>query len=405
MALTLSRWIMGVTLACAVATTVLAVRDDRERRERSYQPESAPSRAVARVHREYALTHQRWRSLARRDSIVGSLVAGASPASHGPEFRSGGGIAPQTSAAIERLARRQWSSLGIDSSKSRVVVAVVREHREASDLPSPWRGALAFDYLLPPSAPAGSCVAVIVLGTTTDAAASPAVLARMLGDPEFTPLLLGPCAFYARFGEPGTPMERWLASRGFDLAFVPDWTPSRGAGSHLGPGRPQWRRRTSGSRSDDSWTMPGEVIVDGGVRACLGGDVARCEGMVLSMTSHPLARAPRGSAPWDGVVRRRTMYDARNVAAVADYLSDLATYVGPERFAAIWGAPSSVATAMADVTGMTIGDWTREWLLAYGITAPQVGAEVGWGEMALILVSIIASLGIAVTVASRRQVG
>lgn len=387
MAMTIPRWIMGVSIGCAAVVAVMAIRGDRPERAYWVQRGTPEALAANRATRQYRRAYQEWRAIARRDSIVASLSARPAAVAESLVVRGSTGVSRETVAHVERLVRRQASGLGIDRARARVTIAVVTEARSPVDLPAADRGGLAFDYIVPPSAPPGSCVVVVVLRASDASTASEARITRMLGDVAYTSALLGPCGFFARFGAPGPAMERWLMSRGYDLARTPNWRLIRSGGSR-DVGDRSWRRRREHEYFSEAMAP--------GVRACVAGRIQACEAMV--------AEQPPGESGTPGLLIRRSIYDGTGSSSIVDYLSDLVSYAGADRVAPLWTGEASTL-AFSDAAGESIGEWTRRWLLAYYPSRPRIGPGIGIGELAVALAGLLASIGVAVLVASRRQVG
>jgi hypothetical protein len=400
MALTLPRWIMTTVLACAAITTAAIVSADRERPARPASDELPEVRARSRAWLQYVRAHRRWRSLARRDSILPTFSGRIGPAAGAPVIRAGSGISAPTVAALDRLVRRQWRALAIDSARYPVAIAIVREPRAEPGLPSVTRGTVGFDYLIPASGSSAPCVTVVIMGNRHADSASRRVLDQILAHGDVAPFLLGPCAFYARFGEPGPAMAEWIAARQYDLVSAPDWSVAaddadRPAGAVLEQVEPNWRRHRlprwdqfGYSAYSEDWTSPRS-------RACLAGETDACAAIVAPPAGDPHAIA--------GLASRHALYRIRSAFTADDYLSDLVSYVGPERFAQLWRSSETVSTAIMNVTGSSLGEWTHRWGLAYYFEPLQVGPHVTPVEAAAAVALMLAGVAIACAVAQARQ--
>jgi hypothetical protein len=395
MALTLSRWIMAVAVGCAAITAAVIVRDGREREARVSAERSAESRALARTRLQYRRTHQRWRSLARRDSIVAAREGRRSSRAGELVVVAGAGLGSEVRAAIERLARRQWHALRIDSARVPTTVAMVREwERDSSIADVVSRGLVSFDYIVPTDA-SPECIVVVVVGSDlADDRRLAAAIGRRLTDPDYTPFVLGPCAFHARFGRPGASVERWLASRGHDLVSTPAWSPD--AVDHGADWT--WRRYSVARDAEHA----GPYFVDfssrwetPAARACLHGDLETCNQFVAPGALRPERTAVTTRQRWGG--------GGTSAFAPETYLSDLVSYLGPDRFSELWTTTGSVATAIHGVTGMTPGEWTRRWGLAFYGGHEVRGAGISRWESVAVLAVTAAAACVACAIAQRRQ--
>ena len=206
---------------------------------------------------------------------------------------------------------------------------------------------------------------------------------------------LGPCAFLAAWGTPGSAVRRWLARRNYDLATFPGWDRERSMQS-------QWVsvRLASEANTPPTWYWPavyGHPITAIG---CLAGRATSCRAAVLSGA---------GDSFDDSVPRllsNQGWYWLRNERLVVGdrYLSDVAREVGHERFLRFWNSPEPVDTALAAALKMPVGEWTRRWERRIVPPLP-LGPAAPMGASILGILLGAAAVFLVARGAARRQVG
>jgi len=244
-------------------------------------------------------------------------------------------------------------------------------------------------YLFPDSSDRTTCVALIPAAWrwTPTLAVQPPVRSQEVQD--WLRTGLGPCAFYAVYGAPGRGVRHWLATRGYDLARVPQWDRER-------PLRPQ----DSFVRYQERWWWGSIYQFPVTAIGCLAGRTTSCRAAVLS-----------GAAEWTGDSLPRFLesdprgwWRGQRVIHSDRYLADVAREVGHERFLRFWNSPEPVDTALGAVLKMPVGEWTERWQrrfvprLPLGPAAPFSATVLGLllGGAAVIVIAFSAT---------RRQVG
>ena len=280
-------------------------------------------------------------------------------------------IKARVAAALDTV----WRELGLGVSKVAVGVVVDfwRVPRTGTDS-TPKVPSGSVGYLLPDSTDRATCVALIPAWYWTRG------LTRQLE--EWLARGLGPCAFVARWGVPGTPVREWMARRHYDLADLPSWGP-------------EWSHQPEASwimNRSTGWfwgAVYGHPIAAIG---CLAGRAHSCRTAVLSDSPPRLLDA---TVSW--------WRDERLVQGWR-YLGDVAREVGYDRFLRFWNSSEPVDTALAAALKMPIGEWTARWerrflpRLPLGAAAPVSAAVLG------ILLSG-AAVALVARGAKRRQVG
>jgi hypothetical protein len=374
MALTMTRWIGAAAFACALIATA-SLRGDHT--PPSKAPPSADTLRLRQLRQQIAQTARRWEALERRDSVLARI----------PERGDARGLAPllaidprlpkEHRLIIERAIHRHWASLGIDSARIPVTVAVVIDTAASPD----WRGGrggeLAYDYLLPTAARTGrdrGCIAIItVQAGQLVTPGSQRRFTRLVATPKLASSLLGPCAFLARFGTPGAEIDRWLRSRSYEIASIPQWSSLALADS--GPVGERWRLANAGLPTSAAvmWLSPDAV-------GCTAGEIDRCRSTM---------EAPAGSdsTPPGGLIVVQARRDQHWGPMSSRYLADLVTALGPERFERFWRSELAPDDALRAVARMPLDVWTQQW--AVGLLGEQ---RIG---PALSLIELIGALTVA----------
>jgi len=205
------------------------------------------------------------------------------------------------------------------------------------------------------------------------------------------PALLGPCAYYARFGPPGRAVDEWLRHGGAALAITsPTYPPpvrsrpmpDRGLGLFM---------LMEGS---DWWSVDQRLDFPLALNACRDGHAPSCRAFVMGPRGGDRALQALGvHSEQSWVVETRT----------AMFLSDLLTAIGPERFAAFWGASGTLGEAFQTAVGADLATWTERWAREHlGGRPSQPTVSVASLGISLGLVAVF--LAIATLVAMRRRV-
>lgn len=188
--------------------------------------------------------------------------------------------------------------------------------------------------------------------------------------------VLGPCAFIAAYGAPGTHVAEWLRQGGYGFAEL------RGAAAE---------RDTLRDGSEQIWLYSGEDLW---LRGCRGGRAELCARAAL---------APRESTLSDGAAS----FDLRSFRYInrssRTMLHQLEQRYGAQRFAQFWTSDADVPTAFTRAFGVDVGEWMGEWGRSrYGTVS--LGAGIDAFSLMLCLLTIAAFAAIAAVVARRRTV-
>lgn len=198
--------------------------------------------------------------------------------------------------------------------------------------------------------------------------------------------LVGPCAFYTRFGPPGGRIRAWLDSTDHVTATYPSWIRSSDQAYSPRMIEPDLLL----------WAAPGLV-------SCASGNRSYCREVVLSSDR----RGPKDSRP-DGMrvaaFDRRVAFGGHPFGVFAlRYLSDLVLEMGEQRFKRFWTSPLSVDKAFVATMGEPLEDWTMRWARnQIGDTRSPTGATGRFVVLAIALAGTF--LSSSVLWAMRRQV-
>ncbi|PYO86220.1 MAG: hypothetical protein DMD68_00825, partial [Gemmatimonadetes bacterium] len=283
-----------------------------------------------------------------------------------------------------------WRRLGLGATKVNVVVIVYIPMLRRSGAATPAEElAGGASYLLPDSTDRTTCGVLLPAGYWIR---NPVRTGRLERIEEFRESLknsLGPCAFYAAYGNPGKPVRHWLANRNFDLALSPSWN---------APGSVEramfWLTdyRTGHWWWEMIYRSPPSTV------ACLAGRPAACRQAVLEGVEYGLEDSvPRVIAP------RRRWWLGQGLVPGERYLGDVAREVGRDRFLRFWNSPQPVDTALAEALKAPVGRWTERWQRRFVPKVP-LGAAAPFSASLLALLLGLAAVASSAVTARRRQV-
>ncbi len=285
-----------------------------------------------------------------------------------------------------------WRRLGLGATKVTVVVIVplpfttVRAFGAATPVQEQVGGA---SYLLPDSTDRTTCGVFLPAGYLLLTLVRTGRLERIEQFRESLKNSLGPCAFYAAYGNPGKPVRHWLANRNFDVALSPSWN---------APGNLEnttwWLTdfRTGQWWWEMIYRNPPSTV------ACLGGRPAGCREAVLKGVEYGFDDSlPRVIAP------ARRWWLRQGLVPGERYLADVAREVGRDRFLRFWSSSQPVDTALAEALKAPVGRWTERWERRFVPKVP-LGAAAPLG--ASLLASLLGAVAVASTAVTvrRRQV-
>lgn len=405
MALTFSRWLALAGIGMGIVAVAIMLEP---RARPSNRVESTPAQDRARLAaRQTGVAAGRLRVLQLRDSVRAAMGTSRTPTSRATIAAD---IEPRTRRVLESLVasvevgRPEAPVVPVDLAFVLDTVGTVRGVARRGFI-----GLLTADYVLPRAASEDRCLVLArVKHLGIWAERNTAMFSRLLTDP-VRMRLLGPCAYYERFGHPGPQIEGWLRQHGWNPGLVSAWDapfPSWSA-------RFTWFDNWWSTSPFTSWALRDAMTTRG--FACVGGDHAACEGAVLD---RPNSNARVGSlrpVVWSSgivstnegleIVRDAGWLVVPRELGPRDWtlLAEMVRTLGPERFARFWRSDRAPREAFHAAAGTDIGSWSSDWVRRlYGVQARGPGMPIS-RAMASLAVAALA-LGIALVAAHRRQV-
>lgn len=391
MVLTPARWFLLALLTCAaLAVAYLPPGDIAE--SRRWSPYAwASHRESTRTRLAFAA--ERWAALSERDALRKSPVAGDVPV-----LILRGDIRPEVGAAVDSLIRNIWRRAPRADSTIRLRV-VASAYGEQVDL---WTAALAPEVVLPDQTDGRTCLVVLpaILQHGMESQTTQGWWRRNLR--RQVEWAVAPCVLRAALGQPGPEIARWLAARGYDLASSIGWAVGGNAGvEYQGlwderfaleqTGMPQLMLRLVGE-------LPAAYQSTAAAR-CAADVPGYCADLVTALPGRP-----RGSGP---MIRLRSLDWGRSNAFSAyaeSFLSDLIEERGLEKFRRFWTSASPVNAAFSAAYGMSLDDWTQDWVRR-SVGSVELGAAIHpLGALAGILASLLV-VGASAAAAASREIG
>lgn len=367
-----ARWFAIAGLACvAIAAAYLPPQPDRLSQQRGYPGEVRTRLSI--VNSAYSRTEEMLKDLRLRDSLRTALrhsgsrlgdVVVITPTTLSAESQH------QFRATVEHIWQEVHAPAG-----SRLLVVLRDTYRWGQPI-----------YVLP-SALDGRCAAVVTIDWNLTWLRREAT--RALGT-NLEPWLrekLGPCLYYASFGEPGPQISAWLAERHFKVANTADWNAAPPT-FVLRDDPPSFDMLISNTSFD--------------AVACMSGQVARCQNAVERTQLDELrfrSRLTYGT----GVVHRT--FWPRNFPFDDHYLSGLVREMGRDRFARFWTSRSPVDSAFLAAFGQPIDQWTAHWARTWVPDMPPFGPAPRPIAIAYVIAVAAVATALAAAGVMRRQVG
>lgn len=386
MARELRWWVVGTLAACfALACIYLPPRGRSlwlQGHAVTMEPESPyrlHERALAQRLRRVEAEVQLLEARAEVDTALARRRAEGVP---GPVVLFGGDTLPvavrhRMAAALDTV----WRQLGLGVTKVGVGVLLdVRSGRQSSNTRL---------YLLPDTTDRTTCIAQLPAGFWSRAVAADTSADGPSRWRAWFESGLGPCAFYAAFGTPGTAIGRWLSARQYDLTLSPAWrslpVPERSAASGS-PAVTDLQR--------ESWFRAASYRLPPRALGCLARREASCSAQVLA-----------GSASTDSVrhlvAASLWRWDPPALVGADHFLADVVTSIGRDRFQRFWNSELPVDTALAEALRMPVGEWTHRWEAG---VAPEIRLGPAAPLSAVLLGLVLATLAVGwVTRTVRRR--
>ena len=371
-------------VALAAAATALALLPpspeywDRPGVPHWYGPRLA---RVEQLERAVNRAQRRVRAAEVRDRVRAALRTTPIRPGARPQLR----IAAALSPALADAMRASWDSLvmALGPYDPAAGLAVILLDAPAKLAPRHW-------HYLPEATDGRTCVAVVEIGDRQEP----------WGDrTRWLRRVLGPCAFYAAFGSPGPRLREWLDSSAMQIAYAPTWD---------APGSVR-RRRAVDLNAGQPLGMVERIrtaVLGRTVRTtleetgCAAGELHACRRYLL--TDELGGEWFRWSLGLPGVIPNRASLRAWHDPDVLNFLSDLVSLEGRDRFAAFWRSPATIDSAFAGAYGLSLEQWTMSWARQGGEV--RVGPHVRRSSVLLSLLFVVLVVGAGAMLTTRRQV-
>jgi len=392
MALTPFRWIAIATIGCMFV--FLSLVELRTRTEPEYTLRSgggAEDSIEATLQSKAAAAQQGAEYLARNYRLLQVIDSVKRVISRAPDTGSlrvfiDGSYPPRFRELMESMIRRArvlkpGSSVGID------VFAVQDAARSVRGVGRFPMTQLEVRYELPTKA-GERCGVYLRSGPPT------ANMEREMRGQSAAEQLLGPCAFYSAFGEPGPRIREWLVAGGWGYTTDGSWM----AGSE--------GRRYRGVGYEPGWFSDVPMVlsylrIEGGGPACMVGELDACER--VAQVRNPNRRVKAVGPYTAGLSLGRYRYFPMAIGEFGgELLSDMVREMGRDRFKTFWASPDSVPKAYAAVAGKSWGQAIREWLiLKYGRI--ERGPRVSSYALLMSLVLVVGALALVMRTSLTRR--
>lgn len=413
MALTLTRWVTIFVLACAaiVIWQAPARSGGRPIDENPYyfgQQFGWPDAGT-----RLARANLRLRVLELRDSSMGlPVVRVARP---GLTILTDGMIPDTIQRSVRSALTAAWARYQAGTRYPVVVAVVTDTSRQNGGLPMATTG-WAEAYTFPPDSTNRACRVVMRVAYPlwrADSARPHSLrnqVVRVLTLQSTERAVLGPCALYATFGQPGGTVSGWLASTAWLAVADVDWS-----------------RPSPIVQNDLNWADAGPsnllAVVTGGYDyfwitrnflskdavACIAGRTDRCATALQSNVD-----MSKDQRAWDAdVIDSRTLNGytrwywwgrGGNFGPAESWVvSDMVRELGRERFEAFWTSAAPPNLAFMRAAGEPLGTWLERWAhREYG--RDELGPWMPeWARWAGLLL-MAAGLGVAMLFARERRV-
>lgn len=392
MALGLKRWVALVVLGVAVVAAWGLPPEPRIFTfTRSENPTTPERRAARALDGEIGRTN----GLLKRVRWLDSLEAAFEDT---PVVAEGVrlGVHPEAPAAgpLTQAVRREASELDLEEpGLARVGVFVVDVNQGTHP---EFRRRLSYSdgeyYVL--KGDGGPACLVVLLTSRPDEV----TISALFRGQEGASNLLGPCAYYHRYGPPGAAIGDWLVRAGLDFARRPRPSTPGSLDPRTLPGR-----RPVLSVFGADWGRFSGVSLT--ARACLGGSHERC---VQALRE---GREPAASLTWLQEQGLPLLGEGRRRWGRGPFggfeghlLADAEEEFGTERFREFWTSDAALEEAFRTSFDEPLDQWVMEWARArLGPEDRGPGMKAGTLLLSLAMIGLFMAGGVVVV--KRRRVG
>jgi hypothetical protein len=384
MALTPFRWIAMAAIGCMLAVVMLVNAAEKNGRP-IYQRKRPIDTAEARLREVAGNLNIQAQNLASRYRLLFLLDSARKVASRSADSGAlrvfvADGFDPATRALIERAITRARAER--PGSAARVDVIVIMDTLRTVRGVTRYTFSPDIRYEIP-SEPGKRCRAIVRTG-------HPSNVRNAFTSGTAAQQLLGPCGFFAAFGEPGPRVREWLIGGGWQYTVDGSWTvapvielPRQDGSIFKGPS-PALGFLALGSGTD-----------------CIKGALDACERSVVGMGTRRGPFSIGGATPSYQLGTRR-FYAGGIGYRASELLSDAVRDLGKDRFKAFWTSADSVPVAFEKASGRRWGAFIQGWMSThYGAIEPGPRLS-GFGLLTGTLL-IAAALGATMLMSAKRQ--
>jgi hypothetical protein len=257
------------------------------------------------------------------------------------------------------------------------------------------------DYILPALADGRCTVILRVPAIGRDKASDQRTMYHSVNAPL---RLLGPCAYYAAFGMPGSKVNDWLRNGAWGFVGDGSWTDRAPQYiSYLDSS--SWPYVQLPLRADLLPFMPSAPFLDLPIRglACLRDDLAACRDAAMP-TPREYHSAFNGNLMMSSASLDHYRYGLSAVAfgdRSSMLMAGLVRALGRDGFRRFWTSGDSVSAALQSVAGKPLDTWAHEWMVEQYGPAPKETVPGGWA-LGWALLLIASSIYFALRFSSRR---
>lgn len=359
-----------VVLACAFAWSLIGLIDLEEEKRRF--PRVPGGEEVGLLRRDAS----RLNTTLRRIAVVDSVDKLLNSTDAGLVLPADTAITPIIASAARRL-------VGADSVKTRVALLVLTPNFHINQNLNLHESARA-EFVTDSVNGQPWCAAVHYGGSDRELGR----YARFGRESERL-LMLGPCAFYARYGAPGPGVNAWLRSGGAEFADAPvDYVADEV--------RVRRTRKIFGMRS----MHYGRSLL---AESCLSGRDSACSQAV--MQDQKRGWWSKVEALQEAPTTFLRYHYPLEVFGKADntMVANLEKEFGADKFEKFWRSDKPVDQAFNAAFGVSLDAWVRTWGRARYGTEPS-GPRMDFATLLLSLLSVGILMGIALLIVQRRAV-
>jgi hypothetical protein len=387
MALTPFRWVALAIIGCMLAVVgLVSLVDSSIRPRRGPRISSASDTTEARLRDRAGALNQDAQNLASRYRLVYLLDSATRAVARVPDTGMirifvADGYRPEVRATIDRSIRLARGMRGGD--KGKVDLFVVSDTARSIRGITRYLPQTEVRYQFPTRA-GDRCRVFIRTFQHGDVPGA-------FSSEKTAPQILGPCGFYAAFGEPGPAVRDWLVAGGWQYTLEGSWT-TASIIPEIGEEQSIFKREAPALRY---------LNVETGATECIKGELATCERVAAIRAPRRWAGAPVGEGTYALSLGRTRYFRGAIGYQAGELLSDAVREMGRDRFMTFWTSPDSVPAAYQKASGERWGAFIHRWMIAhYGEIHP--GPRMSSYALMTSAILVIIALGGTMLMSVRR---